>query len=224
MPSAKLHSYLGARLLQVLCFSHRLENPIDVVRNSYHRPLHVQKSYSCCHVTHSQPRCRSALNPPQIFSHSSPSALDHQLPLHVPFLSFPSFLNLHLLPQSFTMAAAIKALNAKIRSNKVSDYFFSTRLSSTSPFEDLTTDVPYPDFWGPASNFGIPIAAVMDTQKDPSIISGPMTTALTLYSATFMRYALAVQPKNYLLFACHFVNFGSQLTQGTRWARYHGYV
>lgn len=23
------------------------------------------------------------------------------------------------------------------------------------------------DFWGPASNFGIPIAAVMDTQKDP---------------------------------------------------------
>jgi hypothetical protein len=26
-----------------------------------------------------------------------------------------------------------------------------------------------PDFWGPASNFGIPIAAVMDTQKDPDM-------------------------------------------------------
>lgn len=25
------------------------------------------------------------------------------------------------------------------------------------------------DFWGPASNFGIPIAAVMDTQKDPEM-------------------------------------------------------
>lgn len=25
------------------------------------------------------------------------------------------------------------------------------------------------DFWGPASNFGIPIAAVMDTQKSPDL-------------------------------------------------------
>ena len=25
------------------------------------------------------------------------------------------------------------------------------------------------DFWGPASNFGIPIAAVLDTQKDPAM-------------------------------------------------------
>lgn len=25
------------------------------------------------------------------------------------------------------------------------------------------------DFWGPASNFGIPIAAVMDIQKDPEM-------------------------------------------------------
>jgi hypothetical protein len=48
-----------------------------------------------------------------------------------------------------------------------------------------------------------------------------MTGALTIYSATFMRYALAVSPKNYLLFACHFVNEGSQLTQGYRWMQYH---
>lgn len=26
-----------------------------------------------------------------------------------------------------------------------------------------------PDFWGPASNFGIPLAAVMDVQKDPEM-------------------------------------------------------
>ena len=25
------------------------------------------------------------------------------------------------------------------------------------------------DFWGPASNFGIPLAAVADTQKDPEM-------------------------------------------------------
>jgi len=35
-----------------------------------------------------------------------------------------------------------------------------------------------------------------------------------------MRYAMAVTPKNYLLFACHFVNFNAQLTQGYRWYDY----
>jgi len=51
-------------------------------------------------------------------------------------------------------------------------------------------------------------------------ISGQFTAALTVYSATFMRYAMAVTPKNYLLFACHFVNFNAQLTQGYRWYDY----
>jgi mitochondrial pyruvate carrier 1 len=60
----------------------------------------------------------------------------------------------------------------------------------------------------------------MDTQKDPDIISGKMTAALTIYSGTFMRYALAVTPKNYLLFACHFINFNAQLTQGYRFVNY----
>lgn len=48
-----------------------------------------------------------------------------------------------------------------------------------------------------------------------------MTGALTIYSATFMRYALAVSPKNYLLFACHVVNCSSQLTQGYRYYNWH---
>jgi mitochondrial pyruvate carrier 1 len=52
-------------------------------------------------------------------------------------------------------------------------------------------------------------------------ISGNMTAALTIYSAVFMRYSLAVQPKNYLLFLCHFINEGSQLTQGYRYLNYH---
>lgn len=52
-------------------------------------------------------------------------------------------------------------------------------------------------------------------------ISGPMTFALCIYSATFMRYSLAVTPKNYLLFACHFINEGSQLTQAYRFMDWH---
>jgi hypothetical protein len=48
-----------------------------------------------------------------------------------------------------------------------------------------------------------------------------MTLVLCVYSATFMRYSMAVTPKNYLLFLCHFVNEGSQLTQGYRYLDYH---
>jgi len=102
------------------------------------------------------------------------------------------------------------------------------------------TNSPSIDFWGPVSNFGIPVAAVMDTQKSPDLyvfpsplpanhpltlclfhrISGPMTFALCVYSATFMRYALAVTPVNYLLFGCHVVNEGAQLTQGYRYLQW----
>jgi mitochondrial pyruvate carrier 1 len=92
------------------------------------------------------------------------------------------------------MAAAIKAINAKVRSNKVLDYFFSTRMFTKLsvgcwprcdlPFGSLSGEDGYfcslwrckmltiyfvLDFWGPASNFGIPIAAVMDIQKDPEM-------------------------------------------------------
>lgn len=30
-------------------------------------------------------------------------------------------------------------------------------------------------FWGPVANWGIPIAAIADTQKSPQFISGKMT-------------------------------------------------
>lgn len=50
-----------------------------------------------------------------------------------------------------------------------------------------------------------------------------MTLALCVYSATFMRYATAVTPWNPLLFACHFVNEGAQLTQGYRYLQYHNW-
>ncbi|CAK9830472.1 Mitochondrial pyruvate carrier 1 [Anthophora retusa] len=76
-------------------------------------------------------------------------------------------------------------------------------------------------FWGPVANWGIPIAAIADIQRDPKYISGKMTLALCLYSAMFMRFALRVEPRNLLLFACHFVNEGAQITQGTRFLKYH---
>ena len=35
-----------------------------------------------------------------------------------------------------------------------------------------------------------------------------------------MRFAWRVQPRNYLLFACHATNTAAQLTQEARWANY----
>lgn len=48
-----------------------------------------------------------------------------------------------------------------------------------------------------------------------------MTGALIVYSSVFMRYALAVSPKNYLLFGCHVVNFSGQSVQMYRYWNYH---
>ncbi|KAI4159068.1 MAG: hypothetical protein LQ342_006914 [Letrouitia transgressa] len=127
------------------------------------------------------------------------------------------------------MAAAISAINAKIRSQPVLNYICSTPPPPSPPIPisnhppaNLAVGQPS-DFWGPASNFGIPIAAIMDTQKDPEIISGAMTASLTVYSATFMRYSMAVTPRNPLLFACHLGNFGAQVTQGYRFVDYWYY-
>ncbi|XP_066472482.1 mitochondrial pyruvate carrier 1 [Tiliqua scincoides] len=71
-------------------------------------------------------------------------------------------------------------------------------------------------FWGPVANWGLPIAAINDMKKSPEIISGRMTFALCCYSLTFMRFAYKVQPRNWLLFACHFTNEIAQLVQGGR--------
>ncbi|XP_065215110.1 mitochondrial pyruvate carrier 1 [Planococcus citri] len=76
-------------------------------------------------------------------------------------------------------------------------------------------------FWGPVANWGIPIAALADINKDPSLISGKMTSALCLYSLMFMRFAWKVQPRNMLLFACHATNEVAQLAQGARFIKYN---
>ena len=67
---------------------------------------------------------------------------------------------------------------------------------------------------------GFVLAALMDSQKPPEMISGPMTGVLCGYSLLFMRFAWMVQPRNYLLLACHASNEVAQCYQLSRWANY----
>lgn len=48
-----------------------------------------------------------------------------------------------------------------------------------------------------------------------------MTGALCIYALTFIRYSLAITPKNYLLFVCQTVNASAQFTQAYRYVDYH---
>lgn len=52
--------------------------------------------------------------------------------------------------------------------------------------------------------------AMLDMDKHPDYISENMTAVLCVYSALFMRFAWMVQPRNYLLFACHASNEAAQ--------------
>ncbi|KAN0100602.1 Uncharacterized protein family (UPF0041) domain containing protein [Tylopilus felleus] len=89
-----------------------------------------------------------------------------------------------------------------IRSPAAREYFFSTH------------------FWGPVANFGLPLAAISDLGKDEEVISGTMTATLAFYSVVFTRFAWRVQPRNYLLFACHTTNVIAQSAQGARFINY----
>lgn len=96
---------------------------------------------------------------------------------------------------------------------------FTSRLFS----KDTLRYVCSTHFWGPVSNFGLPVAAIVDLQKDPELISGSMTGSLIVYSLVFMRYSMAVTPKNYLLLACHSINEAAQLGLGYKWLK-HNYL
>lgn len=52
-----------------------------------------------------------------------------------------------------------------------------------------------------------------DMSKPPELVSERMTVALMVYSLLFMRFALLVQPTNYLLFSCHLCNEAAQTYQ-----------
>jgi hypothetical protein len=97
------------------------------------------------------------------------------------------------------------------------------------------------------ANWGLPLAAIADTRKSPEYISGNMTggikhnffdlvplevnpnyylakfrwQVLCVYSALFMKFAIDVQPRNYLLFACHATNEVCQLVQLGRFVDWH---
>lgn len=103
--------------------------------------------------------------------------------------------------------AAVVALIRKAR-----DYI------KTKEFRDYITST---HFWGPVANWGLPMAAFKDMKAPPDIISGRMTTALLFYSMAFMRFAYRVQPRNYLLMACHFTNVMAQSIQASRYLKYH---
>lgn len=61
-------------------------------------------------------------------------------------------------------------------------------------------------FWGPAANWGLVMAGILDSNKPPEQISQRMTTVLFFYSCMFMRFAYRVTPRNYMLFTCHLSN------------------
>merc|ERR1712183_670120 len=98
-------------------------------------------------------------------------------------------------------------------------YMASFRAFLNSPVGPKTTH-----FWGPVANWGFVAAGLADINKPPEMISGNMTGAMCIYSALFMRFAWMVQPRNYLLLACHVSNETVQLYQLSRWAKGQGYL
>lgn len=66
-------------------------------------------------------------------------------------------------------------------------------------------------FWGPAANWGLVLAGILDSNKPAEKISKNMTFVLFFYSCFFMRFSYMVKPRNWLLFSCHFCNCLAQL-------------
>mmetsp|Transcript_64389 Transcript_64389/g.182833 ORF Transcript_64389/g.182833 Transcript_64389/m.182833 type:complete len:238 (-) Transcript_64389:27-740(-) len=82
--------------------------------------------------------------------------------------------------------------------------------SATGP---LTTH-----FWGPVANWGLAGSGMYDAAlKGPEIINERMSATQVVYSSLFVRFAWAVQPRNYILASCHTANVLAQLNQLRRW-------
>ena len=67
-------------------------------------------------------------------------------------------------------------------------------------------------FWGPVANWGFVVSGIMDMNRPMECVSERMCFTLMCYSGLFMRFAWRVQPRNYILFACHFCNSAAQFT------------
>ncbi|GAQ89118.1 hypothetical protein KFL_004890010 [Klebsormidium nitens] len=97
----------------------------------------------------------------------------------------------------------------------------ATFASRMRAFIDSPTGPRTTHFWGPVANWGFVLAGMADTKKSPELLSGNMTSAMCVYSALFMRFAWVVQPRNYLLLACHASNESVQLYNLQRFLRFH---
>lgn len=84
----------------------------------------------------------------------------------------------------------------------------------TNALLDPATGWKTTHFWGPVANWGLSLAAMYDMQfKSLDVVSYNMTGTLCVYSMFFMRFAWMVQPRNYILLACHSANVCAQGTQ-----------
>ncbi|CAI0446363.1 unnamed protein product [Linum tenue] len=77
-------------------------------------------------------------------------------------------------------------------------------------------------FWGPVANWGFVAAVCSERLLCPCFQDLLGAAAMCVYSALFMRFAWMVQPRNYLLLACHASNETVQLYQFSRWAKAQG--
>eukprot|EP00933_Yihiella_yeosuensis_P030145 TRINITY_DN23811_c0_g1_i1.p1 TRINITY_DN23811_c0_g1~~TRINITY_DN23811_c0_g1_i1.p1 ORF type:complete len:232 (-),score=29.14 TRINITY_DN23811_c0_g1_i1:87-782(-) len=86
----------------------------------------------------------------------------------------------------------------------------------TSPTGPMTTH-----FWGPVANWGLAASGMYDAAlKGPEIINERMAATQVVYSGLFVRFAWAVQPRNYILASCHTANVLAQSNQLRRWVEH----
>jgi len=86
----------------------------------------------------------------------------------------------------------------------------------SSPTGPMTTH-----FWAPIANWGLAGSGIYDAAlKGPEIINERMSATMVVYSGLFMRFAWAVQPRNYILLSCHTANVLAQCNQLQRWGGY----
>ena len=74
---------------------------------------------------------------------------------------------------------------------------------------------------GAAANWLLPVAAMGAFRNDPKDVDVKMSAVLSAYSFFFIRWALAISPPNYPLFACHFTNSSLQAVHTARGLRAH---
>ena len=69
-------------------------------------------------------------------------------------------------------------------------------------------------FWGPVANWGIPLAALADIQKDPSFISGKMTAGKLILSFrnSPIFYIIICQIHHAMHFFCSSLSLSSSIS------------